>query len=172
MYSELLNFEKLLTSCGYECEMIRKGDNMPYDCLKFFIGNDKHGRPLHLTLNIIENQMNIPLQDGGNRHINIELFVQMITALPFRIKEGHIGETARILLFFNKSLDIPGFGLDEVSKTIFYRYTFIKPNSVINKETFIAMIGMIRLVLDAFSDAIEEVANGGSLKETISRILQ
>lgn len=169
--TELGEYLNLLQHYGYVCEHNQKNDKVPYDYIKFSIGADAMGRSRHMVVNIIDTTMNVPKGKGVEEYMNIEKFVQLTTLLPFTVNEGHMGEVARMLMFYNKTLDIPGFGLDEITRTIFFRYAFIKPNSVMNKETFMGIVGMIILLLDSFTNSIEEVAAGASMKDTLTKIL-
>lgn len=47
--------------------------------------------------------------------------VQLITFIPKNFKKGTEAELARILHFFNKEIDLPGFGLNEDTGHVIYR---------------------------------------------------
>ncbi|MCE2982704.1 MAG: YbjN domain-containing protein [Parachlamydia sp.] len=90
-------------------------------------------------------------------------FVHFYLPLPFEVRLEAVGETARMISFFNKSLLSPGFVLDESSKVVFFRYAWMLPKENLQPALFAAMIGMITLWLDTFSDSIEEAAQGKAM---------
>ena len=47
--------------------------------------------------------------------------VQFLLFFPTTIKESALNDLARSLLLLNKELDIPGFGIDEKNKLVYFR---------------------------------------------------
>ncbi|MEC7839554.1 MAG: hypothetical protein VX777_05910 [Chlamydiota bacterium] len=169
---------KVLTDYGYEVEYFEESDEVPFDYYRFSIGSDLQNRNRYMIINTIPKPQNIENLEDTNateeerEEEDNETLMQVSVVLPFMISEGSIGETARILMFFNKGLDAPGFGIDEISGHIFYRYTFLQPTGLIPRKTILGIIGTAILVIDSFSNDIEAVANGMAMKDVLEESLK
>lgn len=161
-------YEKILEGYGFDCEYHKKTDELPFDYLQISIGPDDQGRERHIILRLIE----APEEEEQADKAYFIALTQLSVILPFEIKKGCMGETARILMFYNQSLDSPGFCMDEGTKRPYFRYSFPTTPEGISNESFIGIIAMIMFNIETYSDTIEEVANGKSMKDTINDALR
>lgn len=60
----------------------------------------------------------------------------------------------------NRELDVPGFGMEEQSKTVFYRIMMPAMDNNIDEKLIGAYLDTIKLVMSTFSPAVEAVASG------------
>lgn len=160
----LKHLERLLDEYGYPCVVKKASDDVPFEHLNFQFPPDSKNRERICILKVENDVLTVPRSQVKEA---IESFIQLYVILPFSIEKSTVGEVARIVSFFNKSLVTPGFVLDEASERVFFRYAFFKPGAAIEESTFISLIGTIQLWLDSFSDSIEEVAQGKGMIEVI-----
>jgi len=55
------------------------------------------------------------------RIVQNNTFLQIVLFLPCRAEDKTLGDTLKLLNFFNRELDLPGFCYDDNSQLIFYR---------------------------------------------------
>ncbi len=88
--------------------------------------------------------------------------MQTLGFFPTQLKESSLTDTARLLHIFNKELDIPGFGMDEESKTVFFRCLLPTHGKKVHAKLVWEMVSTVRSVCEGFSQAIEAVAMGAT----------
>ncbi len=76
--------------------------------------------------------------------------VQLIAYPPSQIKEDTFAEIARFLHILNKELDIPGFGMDESTKLIFYRAAIPSLKNEIEEDILRAYVNTIKNAVSFF----------------------
>lgn len=101
----------------------------------------------------IETVMFFRILDGGE-------LLQIMTALPFPLKEELKTDVARLLHKLNLDLDMPGFGMDEHMKIIFYRSVFPTPNKTCEEALLERYIALGPRAAASFSQVIAVVAQG------------
>lgn len=89
-----------------------------------------------------------------------EELLQLLAFFPCEVKADTAAEVARLLHLFNKELDIPGFGMDELAGVVFFRCMIPTANRKISQELFDAYISTIELACKTFSPTVEAVAAG------------
>ncbi len=81
--------------------------------------------------------------------------LQLIAYPPSQIQEETFSEIARFLHILNKELDIPGFGMDESTKLIFYRSAIPALKNEIEEDLLRAYVNTIKNALTFFFAGIE-----------------
>ncbi len=71
-----------------------------------------------------------------------------------------IADLARLLHLFNKELDMPGFGMDEMAGVVFYRLMIPTPNINIESDLLLAFFKTIEHICQMFSKPIEAISSG------------
>lgn len=89
------------------------------------------------------------------------LLLQLISYLPFPLKEASLAPVARFLHKINRDLDIPGFGMDEKEKLIFYRIVIPCITGKLDEQLLANFLGTIRLACENFLEPIGIVAGYG-----------
>lgn len=84
--------------------------------------------------------------------------IQLLLFFPVEMKEGTEPHLARLLHLLNKQLDIPGFGMDEESRMMFFRFMLPTQNKKCSGEVFDNLIDMLKNVAGTFSPVINAVA--------------
>lgn len=163
--SVLEEFEKFLTHYGYLSILHDSKDPTAIPTLVITIPKDQKDRERFIQVRIEEAALTTPLDLKGK--VNSESLVQFHSILPFTVPQDNMWEVLRILNFINKTLATPCFVLEDRLGKIICRYSFLKPERQMSSETFISLLSMVHLWLDAFSESIEEVANGKSMTEVI-----
>lgn len=175
MENKLSFVESSLKSYGFEVDFIKKIDALPFDYLDVNIGLDEHERKrkLIIKLNTFLNQeepqenklIGMTEKSGAN-------FLNLFVAFPFKFKEESVGELSRLLMHFNKTIELPGFGLDEINKMVFFRYSLPLTGVLFQKNLLIGIVGTCMLLVDSLSHQIECVANGESMVTVLNRARQ
>lgn len=101
--------------------------------------------------------------DGGH-------LLQLLIFLPCGLNPDILPDMARLLHLLNKELDLPGFGMDELSGAIFYRLMIPTPKKKLEDEVLQAFLKTLEHVCNMFSPPIEAVANGAlTLQEILKK---
>lgn len=137
-------------------------EEVPYDYLTVFIGNDDQNRPRSLEITT-QKQIIDPSKES-------KLFrVQFSSKLPFDIVEESVNQTSNLVAFINRYLELPGFEISEIEDQLFYRYVLLVNEPGLSDELILSIIGTILLVLDLYSHSLESVASG---KMSYSELLE
>ncbi|MDF2550415.1 MAG: hypothetical protein K0S07_1482 [Chlamydiales bacterium] len=112
--------------------------------------------------NGVEFPVFIRIMEGGE-------LVQLIGFLPCNFQEETLYEVARTLHMINREIDLPGFGMEEQAKTIFYRLMVPAPNGQIDEKLTLAYLKSIHLVIISFQQVIKAVASGDM---TLSQVIE
>lgn len=86
--------------------------------------------------------------------------LQCIAFIPTKLEQRTLSGTARLLHMINKEIDLPGFGMDEDSQTVFFRHMLPCPSKTFDSELLTMVIDAIRLVCQSFGNPIAAVASG------------
>lgn len=86
--------------------------------------------------------------------------LQLLSFLPCNIKPSALADSARLLHLLNKEIDLPGFGMDEDNKVVFYRSMIPAKDKKINKDIFNALLNATQVVCTSFAPVIAAVAFG------------
>lgn len=85
--------------------------------------------------------------------------LQLLVFLPTQIKSGAHNDLARLMHLMNKELDVPGFGMDENSNTIFYRVMLPTIDQTLDERVIESMMKCIHVVCDEIAPTLIAVAN-------------
>ena len=96
-----------------------------------------------------------------------ETLVQVLVFFPCNLKPETASGTGRLLHLLNKDLDLPGFGMDEEAKVVFYRLMVPIKDKKLDKELLHAFLDTCQLVCKTFVNAIVGVAYGSITFEQI-----
>lgn len=147
-----LNLESLhehLTKQKFEPEH-QKETNQIYVVFKH------QGREFPLFLRIYE---------GGD-------LLQLLVFIPCMLKKSATTELARLLLYVNKELDIPGFGMDESSSLVFFRVMIPTSGNQLPAAILDSMMHSIQMICQTFSPAVATVAAGTTTFEEVLKKVQ
>lgn len=86
--------------------------------------------------------------------------LQIVAYLPYQLHATTFGEVARMLHILNREMDLPGFGMDESEKLLFYRSVIPCFEGRVHKELFNMYLAATRLACDTFMHAIAMIASG------------
>ncbi len=96
--------------------------------------------------------------------------LQLMTFIPCNVDQEHAADLGRFMHMLNKELDMPGFGMDEESKTAFYRIMLPTLQKEFHPDALQAYIRTTEIVCHSFATMIEAVAIGAvSLEEIIAK---
>jgi hypothetical protein len=88
------------------------------------------------------------------------VLIQLLLIIPTELKNSAVNDTARLLHLLNKELDIPGFGMDEIEKLIYYRMMLPTSDQKIPETILDTFFKAIHAICEGFSPAIFAVASG------------
>lgn len=86
--------------------------------------------------------------------------LQLLLFLPCTIKEGCQSELARLLHRINKEVDVPGYGMDESSNVVFYRFMLPGYKGQIEETGILSYLRSLEKLCDTFTVPIVAVAQG------------
>ena len=110
-----------------------------------------------------EYPMFVRVLDGGN-------LIQMLTFVPCNFDETTYFPVSRLLHMINKELDMPGFGCDEDSRTVFYRVIIPMLDKRMNENLLQVYAGTSRQVCKMFGAVVHAVAiNAMPLDEVLKK---
>lgn len=93
--------------------------------------------------------------------------LQSITYLPLQMTEKTRGDVARLLHFLNKEIDLPGFGLDEKEKLIFYRSVIPVIDGEISEKWVKINLAAAKHVCETFMMAIALINSGTATLDAV-----
>jgi hypothetical protein len=100
-----------------------------------------------------------------------EDLLQLLLFIPCNIQEGAEGEIARLLHTLNKEIDVPGFGMDETSKVVFYRVMVPAFHNQIEEELIDVYYQSLPNIASTFGGVISAVATGNATyKEVMKKV--
>lgn len=86
--------------------------------------------------------------------------LQFVLFFPVTFSKEREAELGRLILKLNNLLDLPGLGLEEVGKTIYFRHAQPLAGSHIEEEVFLALMSSIPNIASTFLGVIHQVASG------------
>ncbi len=134
--------------------------------------NDRELRP---TLQRQNNQVFITLQV---KKMEVPLFfavlgegtlLQMIAYVPYTMHEKAISEAARLLHYVNREIDMPGFGMDEKDRLMFYRLVLACVDKKVDERLLELYIATTRVACETFMEAIQLISSGTANFERVSK---
>lgn len=155
----LEDIQKILKAEEFDSAIIEPNDTFPYRRILAFIGTDHKERERILEIILKVQELGQELSD--NREDQQE-FAKILfqVPFPFPIKEQSIQQIASMLLMLNRYLELPGFEMIEEERKLYYRYVLLTDTDKIDRKICLAIIGIIMVTLDLFTQPIELVASG------------
>lgn len=86
--------------------------------------------------------------------------LQVLVFFPCKLETASIPDMARLLHMFNKELDLPGFGMDELSGIIFFRWMIASEKKKVSEQTLSTLLNTIKTVCQTFTTVIQAVGSG------------
>lgn len=112
---------------------------------------------LVIAFKIEESSQEIPL---FVRIFEGDKLLQIVAFLPCDLRKEAVSDIARLLHFLNVQVDMPGFCIDERSKTIFYRYMLPVKDKQLDSTVLQNLIGSAEMACKTFLPLIGTVAAG------------
>lgn len=165
----LKDLDIALRSENYDSSLIPASEEFPYERLIAFLGVDyqKRERILEVTLQQQE------LAEGLTTPLPGYVRLQFLSMLPFDVDDDSSSQVASLLLFLNHLLELPGFEMSEIDSKVCYRYVLLTDSNGVDAKVCFAIIGIIILILDLFTETIEKVSSGlMSFNELLENIQQ
>lgn len=160
--ANLNEIKNLIEHLRYKCQILECSERIPIDQLIVELDRDAQDRSRFLVIRAANQELSS--QDalfGINSSPRNYQELQFIVTLPFFVKDEKIFEISRLILLLNKGIELPGFELSEVDHLIYYRYALIVPEDDLDERILLSLIGMIQLLLEAFTEIFEAVATSG-----------
>ena len=130
------------------------------------LSNQSETNQLYTILNIddVEFALFLRIYEEGD-------LLQGLAFIPSRLKDETKSDVARLLHFYNKELDIPGFGMDELSGAIFFRTMIAAPHKKLDEEEITKYLEATKLACKTFYQSIEAIAVGAmTFDDILSKI--
>lgn len=160
-------YKDKLVGLGMSFELVKATPNFDLEHFRIRLGSDERGRERWLLFHTVEEPSLVPTDEQLR-----DVYIQMLVELPFKTVPGAQGETARLVAFINKSMNLVQFGYSEVDGRIYMRLYQNAGDGHLSSMALQSYIGTFQLLLDSFSRTIEAVAMGeSSLPDVIKAIL-
>lgn len=91
-----------------------------------------------------------------------EDFLQVLSFLPTKIKEGQHSAVGRFLHHVNNQVNLPGFSMDDQQDLVFYRIILPCPGREVNEQMLEKFLGAIFNVSNTFFPIISTLSEGTS----------
>lgn len=164
----LKDLEAALKNENYDSHFLEPMDEFPYERLLAFLGVDYKKREKILEVTLQQQEF-----AEGDSHAPGYVRLQFQSTLPFDVNELFTSQVASLLLFLNHLLELPGFEMSEVDSKVRYRYVLLTDSQGVDAKVCFAIIGIIILILDLFTETIEKVASGEmTFNELLENILE
>jgi hypothetical protein len=98
-----------------------------------------------------------------------ETLLQLIAYIPYDLPAKSVPEISRLLHLINREVDMPGFGLDEQQKLMFYRLVIPSVDGEIEEKTLTLYLNTITVALETFMAAIAIVASGNATVDSLTK---
>lgn len=98
--------------------------------------------------------------------------LQLILFIPISLQEGTEEDVARLLHTLNKEIDIPGFGMDEINRVIFYRIMIAGIDKKIEERNIDIFMASLPLIAESFSPIIMAAGAGNATYEEIMKKME
>lgn len=86
--------------------------------------------------------------------------LQWMLFFPMKVEPKTRADTARLLHYFNKELDIPGFGMDEDAGVCFFRCVIPCAEKEISEEILLGYLNTCKTVCEQFFASIGVITTG------------
>lgn len=86
--------------------------------------------------------------------------LQLLAFMPSPVKDGTQADLARLLHLINKELDLPGFGMDEANRVVFYRCMMPVSEKKIDAPLLESYLNAVDTVCEQIAPAVLAVATG------------
>lgn len=136
--------------------------------LLVFLGNDYQNRERLLAITA-QRQFFTGLPHRTEQRSREYVQINFEVAFPFPVLETAIPEIASLLLFINRTIDLPGLEMDELNNKVLYRYVLLAPRIEDEAVLYLSIVGLIMMILDLFTETIEKIASG---KATFNQLLE
>ncbi len=155
----------------FACSLCPPTEKSPFDCLLVSLDLDNMKR--ERILQIIEDHEQLSADILISPAETVPHYIQFRSTLPFKTQDISLNQVASLLFFINQLIDLPGFGLDELSGSIAYRYVWIITTEAIDDRLVKRIVSSILLNLNLFSETIESLAQGKvTFNELLSQIIK
>lgn len=163
---QLQDIIKILEDEQLECNIMTSPIEGDDDKLFVFLGNDRSGNLLTLEIILQEQLMIAPSKDKTSSDYHR---IQFSLPIPVEVRDFAVSDTARLLTFINKNIDLPGFEYDEIDGKISYRYVLLGHELDPRGLCILGIIGNIITFTEIFDETIATIASG---KATFNEMLE
>ncbi len=138
--------------------MVKLTDDSLYDVLqkkglKPLI--EPSSKAIYLNMRILN--LDVPLFLGIRSEGQL---LQLIAYFPYELNPKAVNDVARLLHLLNREVDIPGFGMDETQKLMFFRCVIPCLNGILDSKQLDLYLATTRIACETFMEAIGVMATG------------
>lgn len=166
----LKTIQQQLEQAHVNCAYYEPTTEIPFDRILVLLGQDNQQREQIVEITAQEQSLNFENTSPASTPV---YRIQFQLLFPFTVEDLATSQMASLLLFINRLLDFPGLELDELDNQIYYRYVWLTKKQKIDVALILSILGIIVLVLQLFTPAIEAIANGTStFNELLEEIIK
>lgn len=98
-----------------------------------------------------------------------DTLLQTLAYIPYDLNPKTLAEVARLMHIINREVDMPGFGIDEIQKLMFYRCVIPCVNGVLDTRLVELYLAATKVALETFMKAITIVASGSATVDALMK---
>lgn len=155
----LKNFQEMLKTEEYDCVLIERTEENPYDRLLVFLGLDEKDREKILEITALKQEL-IPGAGLSGEKEPAFFRVQFQVGFPFSMLPESSTQVSSLVCYLNRLIELPGFEMNEIDLQLFYRYVLLYGEEKFNKKLFASIVGMIMLTTELFGSTLEKLSSG------------
>lgn len=164
---------KLLETYQFEFTKQESTEEIPFEQLLVLLGEIDEERPLILHIRLFGDIPLVGEEEGAEEDPETAWakqlgFINFFIALPLTIQEDRVIDTGRVALMLNKVLPMPGFGVSEVDRAVFYQYTSLIKSHTLDTDLLLGILAMIVHLIDTHLPTFQEIAEG---KKTFEELI-
>lgn len=168
----LLSIKEDLTGQGVDCVFVPI-DDLLHNKLLIYTGENKKKLTQLIEIKVQTSEVNQAIADGsGHDYASF----QLDAFFPLVVDDLAMSEVAQFLHFLNFQVEVPGFYLNYIDKTIVYRYVLLSESDHVPKKILLSLVGIAMFFQDVFGQTLERLATGEvtfiQMMEEIQKILE
>lgn len=149
--AELGFIKQYMEEAGLPSQFINVSDQVPIPVVLTGLPKDRDNRERYLHFSFI------PLSDDELNEISL---LQIYTTVPVNVLQDAREDTGKLMLAINTQLAVGHFSMKEDGE-VYYRYVHaLRADEMMPKEAFLELVDLFLIMLNMFTELIQDVASG------------
>lgn len=165
------HINETLKTEGFDSFIVEPSEQAPWYTILLYMGYDAKNRERIVEIRIKEQELGQSFAQNTTNLFNY-YYMSFTLKLPFECKDEYLYDLGSAIIWLNRTLDIPGFELNEVDSKISYRAVHLTSENF-DKQILLSLCGLITLYVSLYADMLENICVGRkTFTETLEEILE